>query len=260
MAAGKGDLVIDYEIPEPDPAPVTTIAWRLGHMSVALRHAGEQPLRDGSMSFDTIEWPGTAADALAFLDDGYGKWIDGIRSLDDAGMALPVGPAEGPYAEHPYGTLVLHINREAIHHGAEVALLRDLYPRPALRRDPDDHHRHLRGVRRRLRGRRRRCFGRRMDHSCPGRASRVAVPRHLHSQLRRGGAAAGGSDRTAGDHRGGRDPSCHRGPHRRLARLLRPRCLRRQPGVGRVLLLRTSRPSQGRVAGGGRGQGVAPET
>jgi len=26
-------------------------------------------------------------------------------------------------------TLILHINREAIHHGAEVALLRDLYLR-----------------------------------------------------------------------------------------------------------------------------------
>ena len=34
---------------------------------------------------------------------------------------------EGPYAEHPTAALVLHINREAIHHGAEVALLRDLY-------------------------------------------------------------------------------------------------------------------------------------
>jgi hypothetical protein len=27
------------------------------------------------------------------------------------------------------GALVLHINREVIHHGAEVALLRDLYLR-----------------------------------------------------------------------------------------------------------------------------------
>jgi hypothetical protein len=29
------------------------------------------------------------------------------------------------------GGLVLHINREAIHHGAEIALLRDLYRRRA---------------------------------------------------------------------------------------------------------------------------------
>ena len=31
------------------------------------------------------------------------------------------------YAEYPMAALVLHINREAIHHGAEIALLRDLY-------------------------------------------------------------------------------------------------------------------------------------
>ena len=44
-----------------------------------------------------------------------------------AGLARPVGPAEGPYAEHPMATLILHINREVMHHGAEVCLLRDLY-------------------------------------------------------------------------------------------------------------------------------------
>ena len=35
--------------------------------------------------------------------------------------------AEGPYAELPMSALVLHIHREAIHHLAEVLLLRDLY-------------------------------------------------------------------------------------------------------------------------------------
>src|SRR3546814_16541569 len=32
MAAGAGELVADFEFPEPDPAPLTTIAWRLGHV------------------------------------------------------------------------------------------------------------------------------------------------------------------------------------------------------------------------------------
>jgi hypothetical protein len=34
MAAGGGALVADFEFPEPDPAPVTTIAWRLAHVIV----------------------------------------------------------------------------------------------------------------------------------------------------------------------------------------------------------------------------------
>jgi hypothetical protein len=39
----------------------------------------------------------------------------------------PTGPTEGPYADAPVAQLVLHINREVLHHGAELALLRDLY-------------------------------------------------------------------------------------------------------------------------------------
>jgi len=68
-----------------------------------------------------------AASALASLDDAYGRWVAGVRSLDAEGLARPVGPAEGPFASSPYADLVLHINREAIHHMAEVLVLRDLY-------------------------------------------------------------------------------------------------------------------------------------
>jgi hypothetical protein len=134
MAVGAGELVLDFELPEPDPPPVTTIAWRLGHLASgvfgmrASRHFG-----DGSMTYDTIEWPATAAGALAMVDDGYRAWTDGVASLDAEAMARPVGPAEGPYAEAPYAALVLHINREAIHHGAEILLLRDLHRRWADR-------------------------------------------------------------------------------------------------------------------------------
>jgi hypothetical protein len=37
-------------------------------------------------------------------------------------------PAE-PFADAPFADLVLHIHWEAVHHGAEIALLRDLYLR-----------------------------------------------------------------------------------------------------------------------------------
>ena len=50
-----------------------------------------------------------------------------MRGLDAAALANPRGPAEGPYAEYPMSTLVLHINREVIHHGAEIACIRDFY-------------------------------------------------------------------------------------------------------------------------------------
>ncbi|WP_028934786.1 DinB family protein [Pseudonocardia spinosispora] len=123
-----GDPVIDWEWPTPDPAPVTTIAWRLAHMAIgcfgirASSHFG-----DGSLTLETARWPATAAEALTALRTHHRAWRDGIGSLDDDALLRPVGPAEGPWAEHPMAALVLHLNREIMHHGAEVALLRDLY-------------------------------------------------------------------------------------------------------------------------------------
>jgi hypothetical protein len=135
MAAGGGALVADFEWPEPTPVPVTTIAWRLGHVIVGIfgernaSHFGGPP-----MTYQTVEWPGTAAEALAMLDDGYRRWVEGVGGLDEHRLADPVGAAEGDFAEHPYVALVLHIHREVIHHLAEVSLLRDLHraTRPAL--------------------------------------------------------------------------------------------------------------------------------
>jgi len=77
--------------------------------------------------YATHRYPGDAATALAQLDSAYAGWITGVRGLGAAGLARPCGPAEGPWASAPMAELVLHINREMLHHGAEIALLRDLY-------------------------------------------------------------------------------------------------------------------------------------
>ncbi|GAA1708310.1 DinB family protein [Fodinicola feengrottensis] len=121
---------IDFAYPPPNPAPVTTIAWRLAHVIIGVftmrnaSHFGGPPA-----DYDTYDYASTADQALKQLDGAYERWIAGVRSLDAAALALPCGPAEGPYADLPMGALVLHINREAIHHFAEIALLRDLYLR-----------------------------------------------------------------------------------------------------------------------------------
>lgn len=123
-----GRVIRDFAFPPPDPPPVTTIAWRLCHIAGdcfemrASNHFG-----DGSYRPDRTEWPTTAADALAYLDTQYTAWRAGIEGMDDDQLAHPVGQAEGPYAQRPYATLILHLNRELMHHLAEVSLLRDLY-------------------------------------------------------------------------------------------------------------------------------------
>jgi len=127
-AVGAGRYRYEFAYPEPEAAPVTTIAWRLAHLIVGVfgernaSHFGGPPT-----SWETFEYAGTAAHALAQLDDGYAIWIKAVRALGPDGLTRPCGPAEGPYADCPLAELVLHINREALHHGAEIALLRDLY-------------------------------------------------------------------------------------------------------------------------------------
>lgn len=128
MQGGSGNFTIDFEYPEPVPAPVTTIAWRIGHILVGVlgtrnaSHFGGPPV-----SYENFDYPGTAAEALALLDEYYGTWIGSVSALDEAALAAPAGEAEGARAQAPMAELVLHIHREMIHHLAEVALLRDLY-------------------------------------------------------------------------------------------------------------------------------------
>ncbi|HEV7465339.1 MAG TPA: DinB family protein [Candidatus Dormibacteraeota bacterium] len=128
IAGGAGDFTIEYAMPEPDPPPITTIAWRIGHLVVGVlgarvaSHFGGPPC-----DYMTHDYPGGAAGALAQLDQVYAAWTAGVAGLGAAGLARACGPAEGPWAAAPMATLVLHINREVIHHGAEIALLRDLY-------------------------------------------------------------------------------------------------------------------------------------
>jgi hypothetical protein len=128
MQGGSGAMTIDFAVPQPDPPPLTTIAWRLGHVIVGVlavrnaAHFGRPPT-----DYLSFEYAATASEALAQLDAEYATWLTGVESLGESGLARPCGPTEGPYAEYPLAALVLHIHRELIHHLAEVCLLRDLY-------------------------------------------------------------------------------------------------------------------------------------
>src|SRR3954468_7666238 len=72
IAAGRGDFTIDFALPEPDPVPVTTIAWRIGHVvfgvlgARAASHFGGPPV-----DYESHDYPGDAATALAQLDAAY---------------------------------------------------------------------------------------------------------------------------------------------------------------------------------------------
>jgi hypothetical protein len=135
--AADGSYRLDQQLPEPTPPPVTTIAWRLVHVgATCFANRASTFFGDGSVPEDAdmfdprhvpAELPGDATQAVAFLERSYRHWHDGIASLDDEGLGRPLGPKGGPYAEDPMAELIAHINREVMHHGAEIGLLRDLY-------------------------------------------------------------------------------------------------------------------------------------
>ena len=85
-------------------------------------HFGRAPT-----DYESFEYAATADEALAQLDAEYATWQAGVESLGESGLARPCGDAEAPYGERPMAALVLHINRELIHHLSEVCLLRDLH-------------------------------------------------------------------------------------------------------------------------------------
>lgn len=126
VQAGAGSMTIDFAFPPPEPPPLTTIAWRLGHVVVgvlAMRnayHFGRE-----AVDYDSFEYATTAQQALAQLDAEYATWMAGVESLGEDQLHRPCG--EHHFEDHPMAALILHIHREVIHHLAEVSLLRDLY-------------------------------------------------------------------------------------------------------------------------------------
>ncbi len=127
LPQGAGDVVMDYDLDPPSPTPMTTIAWRLGHIAVVYGERAANHFGEGGVTHGTTDWPLDVAGMLALIDRGHDQWVAGVAGLGPDGLARPCGPAEGPYAAEPLANLVLHINREVLHHGAEVALMMDLF-------------------------------------------------------------------------------------------------------------------------------------
>lgn len=130
-----GGYAPDWESPSPKPPPFTNIAWRVCHVWAVLLQRADFHFGQGVLTFDRLNWPGTAASALDALDYAYATWRSGLEACDgDAWERRRVGPPGTADADYPFWAVVSHVNREVIHHGAEIALLRDLYAASAATR------------------------------------------------------------------------------------------------------------------------------
>ena len=126
---GAGEWVLDYERAELHPAPVTTLAWRLCHIVYGQRMRCDYTFGSRSLQRDSLALPGNAQEGLAWLAESHTVWRAGLAGLDEADLDV-VGLSSFPGGldpQLPFGAIWWWTNRELIHHGAEIGLLRDLW-------------------------------------------------------------------------------------------------------------------------------------
>ena len=124
---GSGGWTMDYPDEVPDPPPVTTIAWRLLHIAHGNWIYWEHAFGPGRRSYHDLETCGSADAAVADLIASQRPVTEALDGMTDAALADPVGTPFG--ATWPAGTVLRTLLNEQVHHGAEIGLLRDLYPR-----------------------------------------------------------------------------------------------------------------------------------
>jgi hypothetical protein len=124
-----GRWEIDYDWPPPDPAPLTTIAWRLVHIANGNWIYWEHAFGPAVRMFPDLVVPGSAEAAVAYWRDSresISSWLE--KATDEQ---LPEMRPSHLGEPRSAADVVMTLIDEQTHHGAEIALLRDLYLRRA---------------------------------------------------------------------------------------------------------------------------------
>lgn len=137
----------DRAVPPPEPPPFTTIAWLVAHLTEVAPATGTLwPLLvpdDGDVA--RHDPPASADEAVTRLDEARRGWHEAVTSIPPTVLATPLGGlgdlaheyGGGAYAASTGLALVLHAVDEHIHHGSQIATVRDLW---AHAPDRSGHH------------------------------------------------------------------------------------------------------------------------
>ena len=116
-----------YEFAPPPPVPVTTIAWRLHHIAANNRIYWEYAFGAARLTFPDLTVHHTAADAVADWQASAAPIVAWLEGASEAALDELRPNHLGP--DLTARAVVAILLDEQIHHGAEIALLRDLYAR-----------------------------------------------------------------------------------------------------------------------------------
>jgi hypothetical protein len=128
---GTGEWGRDAAPVSPTPPPFTTIAWRLDHISETLLGRANHLGGDRTFARATYESPSNARAAIEMLRQATADWRQAVLSVDESDYDR-TGLSSYPYGSDSEETLLSMVwweSQEILHHGAEIALLRDLYVR-----------------------------------------------------------------------------------------------------------------------------------
>lgn len=124
-----GNWIMDLSRPEPDPPPFTTIAWRMTHLSSSLAARADHTNGTRSVTRDDLVIARTAEEAIEYFRLASSQWQGALESAGEEHVH-EVGYSQLPWGldpQLPFIEIAWWVNKELIHHGAEIALLRDLY-------------------------------------------------------------------------------------------------------------------------------------
>jgi len=121
--------VMDAGHPVPDPPPFTTLAYRLCHVARGLALRADYTIGSKCLTQADLPVPRTAAGGITYLVENGAAWRRALDPTTDADLDW-VGRSSFPWGLDPtlpFLDICWWVNQEVLHHGAEIALLRDLY-------------------------------------------------------------------------------------------------------------------------------------
>ena len=147
---GNGDWLVDFEVPEPTPAPMTSIAWLFWHIGSMPARLTDIDFLGGNRTMDS-GWTSPylthhpvfthADDATTTMRDGWAVLRAVVERTTDEQFEMQarrytyakapmtdglcvLGP---PGPEHPATFFVAGTLNEVSHHASQICTLRDLY-------------------------------------------------------------------------------------------------------------------------------------